>query len=195
MAAGGGVSQDRIEFWITTSLQAITIVVLVFFWFAAWKQARAADKLARATRSQADANRSIAAAASAQNQLIRMQLEEGLRPFLYLVWKTSGSSRFGLRNDGGGPALECCWHYGGLVTASPEKHQLTYESIAPHQEVSFGFQMQRASTEGITIHYKSSTGTACATEISWQGTRFLCRYVANSAAGGDHRTQEEPAAI
>lgn len=182
MAAGGGVSQDRIEFWITTSLQATTVVVLAFFWFAAWKQARAADKLARATRTHADASRSIAAAATAQNQLIRMQLEESLRPFLYLTWAGSGASRFGLRNEGGGPALDCSWRYGTLAADSPDRHELDYEAIAPHQEIAFAFQMQKANLEGLTVFYKSGTGTACATEISWRGNRFLCRYIADLGA-------------
>ncbi len=183
MVAGEGVSQDRIEFWITMGLQATTISVLVFVWMAAWKQARAADKLARATRFQADANRSIAAATRAQNQLVRMQLEESLRPFLYLVWDTSGpSARLSLRNEGGGPAIECSWHYGLVSGESPPPQKLDHEAIASHQGVPFLFQMQKAHTEGLTVLYKSTTGTVCATEITWQGTQFHCRYIPNLTA-------------
>jgi hypothetical protein len=194
LAAGGGVSQDRIEFWVTTGLQASTILVLVFFWFAAWKQGRAADKLARATRNQADANRNIASATNAQNQIARMQIEETFRPFLYLTWKTAGTTaKLTLRNDGGGPALDCSWHYGKANGHTPEPRKLDYDAIASGQEVPFGFQMQKANIEGLTILYKSITGTPCATEVIWRGPLFHCRYIPNTAMLDDpHSDPDQP---
>jgi hypothetical protein len=194
LVAGNGASQDRIEFWITTGLQAITIVVLVFFWFAAWKQGRAADKLARATRAQTDANRRMAAATDTQNEIARVQVEETFRPLLYLTWKTAGAAAsLSLRNDGGGPALDCAWHCGKANGHRPPTQKLEYESIASHQEVPFGFQLRKANNEGLTILYKSVTGTPCATEVTWHGTRFHCRYIPNTAAVEDHHdVPEEP---
>lgn len=186
MVAGSG-SQDRIEFWVTTGLQAITIVVLVFFWFAAWKQGRAADKLARATRAQTDANRRIAAATDAQNEIARVQMEETFRPLLYLAWNTSGAAAsLHIRNDGGGPALDCSWHYGKANGHRPPTQRLEYESIASHQEVPFGLQFRKAGAEGLTIYYRSVTGTSCATEVTWQGARFHCRYIPSVPPVEDH---------
>ena len=186
MVAGSG-SQDRIEFWVTTGLQAITIIVLVFFWFAAWKQGRAADKLARATRAQTDANRRIAAATDAQNEIARVQMEETFRPLLYLAWNTSGAAAsLHIRNDGGGPALDCAWHYGKANGHRPPTQKLEYEAIASHQEVPFGLPVRKAGAEGLTIYYRSVTGTSCATEVTWQGTRFHCRYIPTVPPVEDH---------
>lgn len=182
MVADAGGAQDRFEFWVTTGLQASTIVVLVFFWFAAWKQGRAADKLARATRAQTDANRRMAAATDTQNEIARVQMEETFRPLLYLSWKTAGhAASLILRNDGGGPALDCAWHYGRANGHRPPTQKLEYESIAAHQEIAFGVQIHKANEEGLTILYKSVTGTACATEITWQGPHFHCRYIPDAA--------------
>lgn len=193
MVAANGVLQDRVEFWITTGLQAITIVVLVFFWFAAWKQGRAADKLARATRAHTDSNRGIAAASNAQNEIARTQIEETFRPLLYLTWKTSGTAAaLVLRNDGGGPALDCSWYYGTANGHRPTPQKLEYESIASHQEIPFPFQMRKANTEGLTVLYKSVTGTPCATEITWQGPRFHCRYIPKVTPADDLHPEPEP---
>ena len=76
--------KEMIEFVVTTSLSLVTIVVLIFTWRAALKQAMAAEKLTEATDQQIQTGAEQAAAARDQVNVAKRQITESLRPLIII---------------------------------------------------------------------------------------------------------------
>src|SRR5579872_5968793 len=114
-----------VEAWLSTSLQIVTIVVLIVTCWAAWRQASAAHELTKATKQQIDTTKAMAESANAQAEFARRQFEEGLRPFLTLVERVQGQIRYVLiKNVGAGPALDCFFCYDRAHSTFPKKCEL-----------------------------------------------------------------------
>ncbi len=162
--------------WLTLSnlLSVLTLVVLIFATLAAFRQARAAnrqadaaDKLIEATKEQINASQEQADAAKKQQEMTRRQLVESLRPLLLLEGEGGGSTHFDtqLVNDGVGPALDIKWFYGKLPNKDQQPFYRTI--LGSKQRIGFRYLSQQGKATGITLTYKSLTGSLNATQIEW----------------------------
>ena len=163
----GNDSQSTIDL-VNISLQVVTIIVLIFTCIAAFRQARAARKLIEATEQQIKTSESMAAAANAQNEIARLQIDENVRPILIFVWDVQPDYRMPrIQNDGAGPAVDCRWYYGQITTTSPEAKLFPREVLGTKQATGLEIDEQKARNEGLTFVYKSLTGKQYATEVTW----------------------------
>lgn len=156
--------KEAIEFAVTTGLSVTTIVVLVFTWRAALKQARAAEKLTVATDQQIKTGADQAEAAKAQVEVARRQITESLRPILLGSVVQSRNAPNGsfcnvtIKNDGAGVALDVWWTYGKPGCEPSPQTTVGYGIMASGVEHMFEVDEARASTEGVLILYRSLSG-------------------------------------
>jgi hypothetical protein len=164
-------------------LQLITIVVLVFTCAAAFRSAKTAKELTKATAQQIEANKTQAAAAAAQSEIARKQFEESVRPILTFQWRhVDKYTNFPIvRNDGCGPANNCRWYYGQMATTSPDPLPMPYEVLGAGQEAVLPIEMDKARREGVTVAYESLAGTGYLTQTTWWDRSLQCRYQLNNS--------------
>lgn len=166
-------------FTLSNALSLATLVVLVYTWRAAKRQAEAAEKLTEATQKQIEASHVQAEAAREQQRLTRRQLEEALRPVLLLVSGGSGGPIRDtvLKNQGAGPALDVVWFYGTLQAKEPREFDHTI--LGAKQEVTIQYEWGKAAKQGMGFVYKSLTGSANATLIDWKNGSMHTIYLPN----------------
>jgi hypothetical protein len=185
------ISANSIQYyasWITLSnvLSFVTLVVLIFTAWAAIRQAtaarrqaEAAEKLTEATHRQIETSQVQADAAADLQRLTRRQLEEALRPILLLKAEGGGSTEFETTvvNDGSGPALDIKCFYGTTPSDQPNQLGMLPSIMGAKATHTFRYQRQRAQAEGLRIEYRSLTGAANATLMTWSGGVMQTSYV------------------
>jgi hypothetical protein len=186
MSVGGG----DVESGIQIVLQVATIVVLIFTWRAALKQAAAAEKQAAAaeklivaTEQQIKTGAEQAAAAKEQVAVAKRQVTESLRPILTCHAGTSTAGASGVsginvdvRNEGEGVALDVWWTY-GKPGINPSQRNFVREGILPPRiDRSFRAQESRAVHEGLVVVYESLSGIASASHLEWSGSDWVFQY-------------------
>jgi len=166
-------------------LQLVTIIVLIFTWLAAWKSARAAEKLTEATERQIQTATEQARAAKEQVEVARRQITESLRPILLLrnspvpgrVGAYAQDLEIVLTNEGLGVALDVWWAYGEAKGNPSERHWVDIGIIPPKSERSFRAKDSILVQQGLIIVYESLAGVASGTQITWTGNEYHTGYV------------------
>jgi hypothetical protein len=164
--------REMIEFVIAQGLQVTTIVVLIFTWRAALKQAWAAEQLTKATDQQIKMTADQANAAPEQVEVARRQIAESLRPILVARLGSYGAAtpnRFvSIKNEGTGTALNVWWAYGKPTTRPLVAHSESMVGVgilAPWMEHSIAADEGQRSASGISIVYRSFSGVMSVTHI------------------------------
>jgi hypothetical protein len=151
--------------WVPNVLSLITILVLIFTWRAALKQARAAEALTESTKQQIRANEASAQAAREQVEVARRQITESLRPILIFSSETlAGHGR--AANEGNGVALDVWWTYGSWGGKISERFELGRRIVPPGRDLKFRFDKQKMESKGLLIVYRSLAGITSATSVS-----------------------------
>lgn len=174
--------QHLLAFGNSAILQIITIVVLAFTFFAVREQAKAADKLTRATERQIQTSTEQSIAAKQQVEVARRQVTESLRPILMLRnspalgMVRAGGLEFVLINEGSGVALNVWWQYGEANLQPHERHYVQNGIIAPKSERSFRAEDAQVAQEGLSVVYESLAGVVSGTRITWTGNEYHTDY-------------------
>jgi hypothetical protein len=156
---------NDILLWIPNALSLATIVVLIFTWRAALKQARAAETLTQSTKQLMQANEESAKAAREQVEVARRQITESLRPIL--TFSSTGFVGHGSAlNEGNGVALDVWWTYGNWGDRISERFELGRRLAPPGRVLNFTFDKQKMEAKGLLIVYRSLAGVTSATSVS-----------------------------
>lgn len=159
------MTTSDILLWVPNVLSLVTIVVLVFTWRAALKQARAAEALTESTMQQIRANEASALAAREQVEVARRQITESLRPILTFSSETlAGHGR--ATNEGNGVALDVWWTYGNWGGKISERFELGRRLAPPGRDLKFRFDKQKMEAKGLLLVYRSLAGITSATSVS-----------------------------
>ena len=161
--------------WVPSVLSIVTIVVLIFTWRAALKQAKAAETLTESTKQQIRANEASASAAREQVEVARRQITESLRPILTFLNGTIAGQGCAL-NEGNGVALDVWWTYGNWGGKISERFELGRRLAPPGRDLRFTFDKQKMEAKGLLIVYRSLAGVTSATSVSGGWLRPLLDY-------------------
>jgi hypothetical protein len=173
---------ETIKFYVTTGLSLVTIVVLIFTWIAAWKQAEAAKKLTEATQQQIQTGKEQAAAAKEQVNAAKRQITESLRPILTgEITHTSNTANGSvcsvkMKNEGAGVALDVWWAYGRPGQIPTKRTKVGVGIIVPGSENSFSARESMMVSTGLLIVYESLSGLVSGTGINWTGEDYVLTY-------------------
>ena len=159
------LTTSDIAFWVPNVLSLVTIVVLIFTWRAALKQARAAETLTESTKHQIAANEASAQAAREQVEVARRQITESLRPILTFSSDTLAGHGRAL-NEGNGVALDVWWTYGEWGGKISERFELGRRLAPPGRDLKFKFDKQKMEAKGLLLVYRSLAGITSATYVS-----------------------------
>jgi hypothetical protein len=166
-------------------LQLATIIVLVFTWLAAWKPARAAEKLTEATECQIQTATEQARASKEQVEVSRRQITESLRPML-LLRNSPMPGRIGaqdleivLSNEDLGVALDVWWAYAEPKGEPHERHWVQAGIIVPKSERSLRTRDSLVVQQGPIVVYESPAGVVSGTQITWTGNEYHTGYIAD----------------
>jgi hypothetical protein len=191
--AQANIVQD-LTTWIPIALSFVTIVVLVFTWWAAKNQANAAREQAKAaeklivvteaqrlsneqasegliavTDAQRKAAEDAARAAKEQSALIKAQLEESLRPVL--VYEEGGGVSTAvpctLTNQGEGTAFDVVWWYGRAGALTRMDQPVSTSILGPGYSAKITVDQSTVRSKEITVQYRSADGRLYQTFVSY----------------------------
>jgi len=171
---------------IQSILSGITIVVLVFTWRAANKQAHAAEAQAEAARALTIVGKAQTAAAeiAAQlalkaNELTRIQMLARMRPILVMVQDplrragTADKMNYFIRNQGPGAAQHVAWWYGRPNRPPRFDQRVSSSLIGSGHDAEIVLNLDQVAHDEVTISYDSLDGQGYLTFVSIENGGLL----------------------
>lgn len=158
----------------TFGLALFTTWVLVVTYRAARLQADAAKK-------QADAGERQILFLKQQTTAARRQLEESVRPMLFLPAACSALpslTKVEIQNLGSGPAMEITCAYARFGDKKIEEQWVVPGTIVKGESFPFVIDPDRVRKDGLVFLYQSLAGTSCVSEVTDQRPHF--RYIADA---------------